>query len=149
MTRKRRRAVLAALVAAASAASAALVLSAVGDGVVYFYSPTELAEAGPPPQRRIRIGGIVVEDSVRRAADGLDVRFRVTDANRTVPVAYRGILPDLFREGQGVVAQGRLDAAGVFRADEVLARHDETYMPPEVAEALRRSGRWRGGAAGR
>ncbi len=146
MTRKRRRMTLLAAVAAASSTAAALVLLAAGDGVVYFYGPSQLAEAAPPPERRFRIGGIVEEGSVARADDGVTVRFRVTDRVRAVPVAYAGLLPDLFREGQGVVAGGRLDGQGVFRADEILAKHDETYMPPEVADALRAAGRWRGGA---
>ena len=144
MTRKRRRMMLVLLGTLTLGAAAALVLSAFEDSVVFFYSPTDLAEKNPPPDRRLRIGGIVVEDSVARQADGLTVRFRVTDLNKTVQVAYTGILPDLFREGQGVVAEGRLDAGGVFRAEEVLAKHDETHMPPEVADALKRSGRWRG-----
>ena len=149
MTRKRRRMMLVALGALTLGTAAALVLTAFEDSVVFFYSPTELAERKPPAERRFRVGGIVVEDSVARAADGLTVRFRLTDMNRTVQVAYTGILPDLFREGQGIVAEGRLDETGVFRAEGVLAKHDETYMPPEVAEALRKSGRWRGGQATR
>ena len=145
MTRKRRRMTFVLLGTLSLAAAVALVLSAFEDSVVFFYSPTDLAEKKPPPERRFRVGGIVVEDSLARDADGLTVRFRVTDMNRTVRIAYTGILPDLFREGQGIVAEGRLDGAGVFRADSVLAKHDETYMPPEVAEALKKSGRWRGG----
>jgi len=125
-------------------AAAALVLTAFEDSVVFFYSPTDVTEKKPPPERRFRVGGIVVEDSVVRAADGLTVNFRLTDLNKTVLVAYKGILPDLFREGQGIVAEGRLDVGGTFRAEEVLAKHDETYMPPEIAEALKKSGRWRG-----
>ena len=125
-------------------AAAALVLAAFEDSIVYFYSPSDLAERQPPPDRRFRIGGIVVKDSVVRAADAASVNFRVTDTVNTIEVAYTGILPDLFREGQGVVAEGRLDADGRFRADEVLAKHDETYMPKEVADALKESGRWRG-----
>lgn len=125
-------------------AAAALVLSAFEDSIVYFYSPSDVAENKPPPDRRFRIGGIVVRDSVVRDADGKTVEFRVTDTANTIEIAYTGILPDLFREGQGVVAEGRLDADGRFRADEVLAKHDETYMPKEVADALKKSGRWRG-----
>ena len=146
MTRKRRRMTLVLLGMASLGIAAALVLSAFEDSVVFFYSPTEVAEKKPPPERRFRVGGIVVEDSLARAPDGLTVRFSLTDMNKTVPVAYRGILPDMFREGQGIVAEGRLDASGVFRAEEVLAKHDETYMPPEIAEALKKSGRWRGPA---
>ena len=124
--------------------AAALVLSAFEDSIVYFYSPSDVAENKPPPERRFRIGGIVVKDSVLRGADGRTVRFRVTDTANTIEVAFTGVLPDLFREGQGVVAEGRLDPDGRFRADEVLAKHDETYMPREVADALKESGRWRG-----
>ena len=146
MTRKRRRLTLLALGMLTLGGAAALVLTAFEDSIVFFYSPSEVALKKPPAERRFRIGGIVVADSLERAADGLTVRFRVTDMANTVQVAYRGILPDLFREGQGVVAEGRLDPAGVFRAEEVLAKHDETYMPPEVADALKKSGRWRGEA---
>jgi len=96
---------------------------------------------------RSRIGGLVAENSVKRAANGLGWKFTVTDLTNTLPVTYKGILPDLFREGQGVVAEGKIDAGGVFRADAVLAKHDENYMPPGVAEALKKSGRWQGGAA--
>ena len=146
MRAKRRRlhAVLAGMIALAGAA--ALILTALEDNIVFFRTPTEVATGDAPVDRRFRIGGIVVEDSVIRRADGLTVEFRVTDLAHTLPVAYRGILPDLFREGQGVVAEGALDAGGVFRARRLLAKHDETYMPPEVAEALKRSGRWQGAA---
>ena len=130
----------------ALAGAAALILTALEDNIVFFRTPTEVATGDAPIDRRFRIGGIVVEDSVIRRADGLTVEFRVTDLAHTLPVAYRGILPDLFREGQGVVAEGALDAGGVFRARRLLAKHDETYMPPEVAEALKRSGRWQGPA---
>jgi cytochrome c-type biogenesis protein CcmE len=144
MTRKRRRLyfVVAGMVTLGFAA--ALVLYALEDSIVFFYSPTQLADNKPPPDRRVRIGGLVVTGSVKRGADGLTVRFRVTDNAHTVPVQYRGILPDLFREGQGVVAEGRMGPDGRFNADEVLARHDETYMPPEVADALKKSGVWQG-----
>ena len=125
-------------------AAVALTLAAFEDSIVYFYSPSDVAEHKPPPDRRFRIGGIVVKDSVLRTADATSVSFRVTDTVNTIEVAYTGVLPDLFREGQGVVAEGRLDGDGRFRADEVLAKHDETYMPREVADALKESGRWRG-----
>ncbi len=147
MTRKRRRMTLVLLSALTLGAAAALALTAFEDSVVFFYSPTDLSKKNPSPERRFRVGGIVVEDSVAREADGITVRFRLTDMNETVRVAYTGILPDLFRAGQGIVAEGRLDADGIFRAEEVLAKHDETYMPPEIAEALKKSGRWRGGEA--
>ena len=144
MTRKRRRLYFVVAGMATLGLAAALVLSALEDSIVFFHSPTQLAEKKPPPDQRIRIGGLVVAGSVKRSADGLTVNFRVTDNANTVPVRYRGILPDLFREGQGVVAEGRMGADGRFAADEVLARHDETYMPPEVAEALKQAGVWQG-----
>ena len=118
----------------------ALVLSSLGDNLVYFYSPTQLAEKHPGPERRLRIGGLVEQGSVKKA--GQEVRFTVTDLKQSVAVVYRGLLPDLFREGQGVVAEGSMGSDGVFAAREVLAKHDEKYMPPEVAKALKESGRW-------
>jgi len=144
MTRKRRRLYFVVAGMVTLGFSAALVLYALEDSIVFFYSPTDLATNKPPPDRRMRIGGLVVAGSVKRGVDGLTVRFAVTDNAHTVPVQYRGILPDLFREGQGVVAEGRMGADGRFIADEVLARHDETYMPPEVAEALKKAGVWQG-----
>ena len=123
---------------------AALVLTALEDSIVFFYSPTDLTEKKMPPERRLRVGGLVAEGSVKKDADGLTIRFDVTDKVNTVPVRFRGILPDLFREGQGVVAEGKMGGDGHFIADEVLARHDETYMPPEVAEALKEAGVWKG-----
>jgi cytochrome c-type biogenesis protein CcmE len=125
----------------------ALVLSAFSDNLVFFYSPTEITTKHVPPDRRFRVGGLVEEKSVTRGADGVTVSFRVTDKNQSVPVTYRGVLPDLFREGQGVVAEGKLDNGGTFQASEVLAKHDERYMPPEVVEALKKSGRWQEDAA--
>ncbi len=127
------------------AGAAALVLTALEENIVFFYSPAELAKQDVPAGRRVRIGGLVVEKSLRRLDDGATVEFQITDLARTVKVAYKGVLPDLFREGQGVVAEGVLRPDGVFAATSVLAKHDETYMPPEVADALRKSGRWQGG----
>jgi cytochrome c-type biogenesis protein CcmE len=124
-------------------AAAALVLSALSDNIVFFYSPTQIAEKHVPPDRRFRLGGLVEKGSVKKQGD--QVSFRVTDLRKSVEVTYRGILPDLFREGQGVVAEGALDKNGVFAAREVLAKHDEKYMPPEVAKALKESGRWQEG----
>jgi cytochrome c-type biogenesis protein CcmE len=121
--------------------AAALVLSALRDSIVFFNSPTDVVEKNVQPGARIRLGGLVQPGSLKRG-DDLSVRFEVTDGNRAVPVAYTGILPDLFREGQGVVAEGALDNAGLFRADTVLAKHDETYMPKEVADALKKQGHW-------
>jgi len=119
----------------------ALVLLALEDTMVYFYSPTDLHAKHVPPGRRLRIGGLVEEGSVMKG--GSIVTFRVTDTASVVPVTYTGILPDLFREGQGVVAEGKLEADGVFHATEILAKHDEKYMPKEVADAIKTSGQWR------
>ncbi|EDP66689.1 hypothetical protein BAL199_16548 [alpha proteobacterium BAL199] len=121
--------------------AAALVLTAFEDSVVFFFSPTDLAAKPIDPERRIRIGGLVEEGSVARGPGDGEIRFLVTDGTTTLPVRFVGVLPDLFREGQGVVAQGRL-AGATFEADEVLAKHDETYMPPEVADALKKQGHW-------
>ena len=118
-------------------------LTAFEDNIVFFYSPTDIATKDLSTDRRIRIGGIVVDESVKKKADGVTFEFQVTDVENTVQVSYRGILPDLFREGQGIVAGGKLDTGGVFVADEVLAKHDENYMPAEVADALKKSGHWR------
>ena len=145
MTRKKRR--LYTLIGAMVLLSAAtgLVIGAFRDNLVFFFSPTEVAEKGIEVGQRIRMGGLVEEDSVIRDADGLTVHFRLTDLSHTIMVTYRGILPSLFREGQGVIVQGQLDAPTHFIADEVMAKHDENYMPPEVAEALKKSGQWKGG----
>jgi cytochrome c-type biogenesis protein CcmE len=143
MTRKHRRLAMVAAGMALLAAAAALVLTAFEDSLVFFYSPTELQAKELPPGRTIRIGGLVEEGSVRRGGtDGLAVTFRITDLQSVVPVRYEGILPDLFREGQGVVAEGTFRQDGTFVATEILAKHDETYMPPEVADALKKSGQW-------
>jgi len=125
-------------------AAVALVLVALEESVTFFYSPTEVQAKTPPAERAFRLGGLVEEGSVKKANDGLTVEFRVTDLSASVPVTYRGILPDLFREGQGVVTEGRMRADGMFVADEVLAKHDENYIPREVADALKKSGQWRG-----
>jgi cytochrome c-type biogenesis protein CcmE len=120
-------------------AAAALVLTAFEDNLVFFHTPTELATKQVAPTQRLRIGGLVAENSVVKS--GSDVRFVVTDGANAINVAYRGLLPDLFREGQGIVAEGTFQN-GVFTAREVLAKHDENYMPPEVVEALKKSGEW-------
>tara|TARA_A100001037_G_scaffold304768_1_gene342672 strand:- start:1327 stop:1737 length:411 start_codon:yes stop_codon:yes gene_type:complete len=122
----------------------ALMLNAFSESLVFFHSPSEIAEKGIPVERRFRLGGLVEENSVEKANDGVTISFRVTDTAVSVPVRYRGLLPDLFREGQGVVADGALDGSGTFVATEILAKHDETYMPPEVAEALKKAGQWQG-----
>jgi cytochrome c-type biogenesis protein CcmE len=142
MTRRQRRLSLIGAALGVLALAVALVLGALKDAIVFFNSPTDVVEKHVNPGTRIRIGGLVKEGSVRRG-DSLAVRFEVTDGKSTVPVAYQGLLPDLFREGQGVVAEGSLDPAGTFRADSVLAKHDETYMPKEVADALKKQGHWK------
>lgn len=143
MTPKRRRLWLLIGSLGTLAVAAALVLSALNDNLVFFYSPTQVAEKHPGPDRRFRLGGLVEAGSVQK--DGQTVRFTVTDTHKTIAVVYRGLLPDLFREGQGVIAEGALGGDGVFVAREVLAKHDENYMPPEVAKALKDAGRWKEG----
>jgi len=118
------------------AVAAALVLNAFRSNLVFFYSPSQVAKKEAPLERTFRIGGMVEEGSLKRLPDGLTVQFVVTDTAERVPVTYTGILPDLFKEGKGVVAQGRLGPDGVFTATEVLAKHDENYMPPEAAHAV-------------
>jgi cytochrome c-type biogenesis protein CcmE len=147
MTRKRRRllAVLAGM--GMLGIAAALVLNAFSDSLVFFYSPSDLKTKAVPQGRMLRIGGLVEEASVKHAGDGKTVTFRITDGTAAVPVTYSGALPDLFREGQGVVVEGRLDGTGEVRAASVLAKHDERYMPREVVDALKKSGRWQEGAA--
>jgi len=146
MTRKQRRLVLIGLAGAVLALAAGLMLYAMSDRIVFFTAPSEFAAKPPPPGTRLRIGGLVEDGSVVKRADG-EVTFSVTDGGATVPVAYKGILPDLFREGQGVVAEGLVGADGVFTADSVLAKHDEQYMPREVVDALKAQGVWEGDAA--
>jgi len=141
MTPKRRRLWLLVGSLAALGAAAALVLTALSDNLVFFYSPSQVAEKGIAPDRRFRLGGLVEAGSVQK--NGEEVRFTVTDTHKTMPVVYRGLLPDLFREGQGVIAEGTLRADGVFVAREVLAKHDENYMPPEVAKAIKEAGQWK------
>ena len=144
MKRKHRRLVLVLAGMGVLSAAVALVLVAFQETVTFFYSPSEVHAEAPPAARAFRLGGLVEEGSVKKQSDGLTTEFRVTDLATSVPVTYRGILPDLFREGQGVVTEGRLGADGVFVAEEVLAKHDETYMPREVADALKKSGQWKG-----
>jgi cytochrome c-type biogenesis protein CcmE len=117
--------------------AAALVLNAFQNNLVFFFSPTQVMAKEAPTQKAFRIGGLVQQGSVKREDDGLTVRFVVTDLANSMPVVYKGILPDLFKEGKGVVAQGHLGGDGVFRADQVLAKHDENYMPPEAADAIK------------
>jgi len=124
----------------------ALVLFSLSDSIVFFNSPTDIAEKHPTPGTRMRIGGLVKPGSVERG-DDMRVRFEVTDGNHDIAVRYRGIVPDLFREGQGVVAEGKFEPDGALAADTVLAKHDERYMPREVVDALKKSGRWQEGEA--
>ena len=142
MTRKQRRFAMIAGGVGVLGVAVLLVLFEMKDSIVFFNSPTDVAEKHIAPGARIRLGGLVAPGSVTRG-DALAVRFDVTDGNRAIAVAYQGILPDLFREGQGIVAEGALDGAGVFKADNVLAKHDETYMPKEVADALKKQGHWK------
>lgn len=121
---------------AALGVATALVLNAFQSNLVFFFTPTQVSAGEAPKERNFRIGGMVETGSVQRQSDGLTVKFTVTDTAKTIPVTYTGILPDLFREGKGVVAQGRLEPGGLFRAEEVLAKHDENYMPPEAQHAL-------------
>ena len=147
MTRKRRRLTVVFLGGLLLATASALVLTAFEDSIVFFHTPTDIAtKKDPQSDRRLRLGGIVKEKSWSKKSDGLTHDFVVTDLTHEIRVAYKGIIPDLFREGQGVVVEGRLLPDGNFRADEVLAKHDENYMPKEVAEALKKSGQWKGGA---
>ena len=141
MTRKRRRLILIGGGVGVLAIAVGLMLNALRDSIVFFNSPSDVVEKHVAPGTRMRLGGLVKADSLERG-DNLRVRFEVTDGEREIAVSYRGVLPDLFREGQGVVAEGVLDGAGVFEADTVLAKHDETYMPKEVAAALKKSGHW-------
>jgi cytochrome c-type biogenesis protein CcmE len=143
MTRKQRRLYFVILGVLAVGAAAALVLTALRQDIVFFFSPSEIMEAKVPTEgRRIRLGGLVEQGSVVK--EGSIVRFRVTDGAHALPVVFTGLLPDLFREGQGVVTEGKMGKDGVFQAAEVLAKHDENYMPKEVAESLKKTGHWQG-----
>jgi len=142
MTRKQRRLTLIGAGLGVLGLAAGLVLYALNDSIVFFNSPTDVLEKHVAPGSRIRLGGLVKPGSLTRG-DNLNVRFEVTDGNKSVPVTYVGVLPDLFREGQGVVTEGALEPSGTFKADSVLAKHDETYMPKEVADALKKQGHWK------
>ena len=142
MTRKQRRLTMIGGSLAVLAIAAALVLNAMRDSIVFFSIPQMVSEKQIPAGKRFRLGGMVENGSLVRG-DNLVVNFKVSDGSATLPVSYKGILPDLFREGQGVVAEGALDTAGVFKADTVLAKHDETYMPKDVADALKKQGHWK------
>ena len=140
MTPRRRRIAAMSLGLLSLAAAAALVLAAFEQNLLFFYTPTQIAAGEAPTDQRLRVGGLVERGTVRRTPGSLEVRFDVTDLEETITVAYSGVLPDLFREGQGVIAHGTVGENDLFRADEVLARHDENYMPPEVAEMLEERG---------
>jgi len=142
--KKRRRLAFAAAILVASGGAAWLILGALKDNVVYFYSPSDVAAKHVSPGTNFRVGGLVVNKSVSHGS-GAEVHFAVSDGKGTVPIEYNGVLPALFREGQGIVALGALKPDGTFEATEVLAKHDEKYMPPEVVQALKRSGRWQEG----
>jgi cytochrome c-type biogenesis protein CcmE len=142
--KKRRRLYFAAALVAAGGVLATAIVYELGNNVLYFYSPSDIAANHVEPGVAFRIGGLVEKNSVHHGS-GADVRFVVTDGARQVPVDYDGVLPALFREGQGVVATGMLNAGGTFNASQVLAKHDEKYMPPEVVAALKRTGRWKEG----
>ena len=138
MTPKRKkRVMLIVLMLAGVAIAAAFAMQAFNENLMFFYTPSEVVSGDAPTGHMIRVGGLVTEGSVQRQSDGLTVKFDVTDNDKTVTIQYTGILPDLFREGQGIVAHGRLQQDQLFVAEEVLAKHDENYMPPEVADALK------------
>jgi cytochrome c-type biogenesis protein CcmE len=142
MTRKGRRLLLVGGGVGVLAVAVALMLNAFRGSIVFFNSPSDVAQTHVAPGTRMRLGGLVKIGSLVRA-DNLKVQFEVTDGRHEIPVHYQGVLPDLFREGQGVVAEGEINASGVFTADTILAKHDERYMPKEVADALKRSGHWK------
>jgi cytochrome c-type biogenesis protein CcmE len=142
MTRKQRRLVLIGGALCVLAVAVGLMLNAFRGSIAFFNSPSDIAEKHIGPGLRIRLGGLVKDGSLVHS-DGLRVRFEVTDGKSEIPVSYQGVLPDLFREGQGVVAEGTINGAGTFDADTILAKHDETYMPKEVADALKKSGHWK------
>ena len=142
MKRKHKRLTFVLIALILLGASAALVLSAFEDSIVFFHSPSDIATKKVALDKRLRLGGLVEKGSVVKKKDAV-VNFRITDTAHSVAVSYKGILPDLFREGQGVVTEGRM-VENVFKAEEVLAKHDENYMPPEVADALKKAGQWKG-----
>ncbi|MDI1299884.1 cytochrome c maturation protein CcmE [Methylotenera sp.] len=139
MKARHKRFILIAIGLALLGLAAMLILNAFQSNMVFFYTPTQVDKGEVPHGTGFRIGGLVVKDSLKRQDDGLTVHFAITDTAKTVPVVYKGVLPDLFKEGKGVVAQGKVGADGIFVASEVLAKHDENYMPPEAAEALKRA----------
>jgi cytochrome c-type biogenesis protein CcmE len=144
MNRRRRRGILIAGALGVLAVAVGLVLTALRESSVFFHTPSDLSAKAVPEGQRIRLGGLVAMGSVKRG-QGTDIEFAITDTAEQITVRYRGVLPDLFREGQGVVTEGALETGRIFRADTVLAKHDETYMPPEVAKALKEKGLWQDG----
>lgn len=146
MTRKQRRLLLIGSSLGVLAIAVGLMLGAMRDSIVFFNSPTDLVEKKLSVGTRVRLGGMVKPGSLTRS-DDLQIRFAVTDGNAEIPVSYHGIVPDLFREGQGVVAEGQVESGGTFKADTILAKHDENYMPREVVEALKKQGHWQETAA--
>lgn len=140
MSPRRRRLLFIGLGLAAVSIATALVLNALSSNVMFFYSPSQIHAGEAPRQAAFRLGGLVEAGSLKRGTDGLEMSFVVTDLAHSIPVSYRGLLPDLFREGKGVVVSGRLQEGGSFVATEVLAKHDENYMPPEAADALKKAG---------
>jgi cytochrome c-type biogenesis protein CcmE len=149
MTRKRRRLYFVIGGLALLGLAVGLTLSALNDNLVFFYGPSDLYAKHIPPGRLVRVGGLVAAGSYKHEANGSTIDFTVTDGKKSVPVTYSGTIPDLFREGQGVVVEGRLAANGTFMASTLLAKHDERYMPPEVVEALKKAGRWQEGENGK
>ncbi len=140
MTPRRQRLLVVGLILGGVALAVGLALRAFDENLLYFYSPSQIAAGEAPSAKKFRLGGLVSQGSVRRAPGSLEIHFEVTDTQKSLDVSYTGVLPDLFREGQGVIAYGVLMPDGTFKADEVLAKHDENYMPPEVAESLRAQG---------
>jgi len=142
---RKKRLLLIGLMVGGVAITTALMLNAFQSNVMFFFSPTQVAAGEAPVGHNFRVGGLVETGSVTREEGSLTVQFTVTDGDKKLPIYYAGILPDLFREGQGIIAKGKLDDTGRFTASEVLAKHDENYMPPEVADALKKSGKWKEG----
>ena len=147
MTPRRKRMLAVAAIVIGVGAATAVALQALNENLLYFYSPSQIMAGEAPGERSFRLGGLVTSGSVQRSPGSMEVRFTVTDHAQTIPVSYTGLLPDLFREGQGVVARGKLLDDGTFVAEEVLAKHDENYMPPEVAESLHQPPPAAGGAS--
>jgi cytochrome c-type biogenesis protein CcmE len=147
VTRKQRRLILIGIAGLVLAVAAGLVLTALQSQITFFATPSDVVARSVKPGQHLRLGGLVEQGSVQRDTATTSIAFRVTDMKSTIPVTYKGIVPDLFREGQGVVAEGTIDAAGTFRADSLLARHDENYMPKEVADALKANGHWQEGGS--